>query len=112
MLESVRKEREFVVNLIESQVKSTFQNTYDSFNIGNTSVVGIKRYGSMATELAIETSDVDLAVVGLDLQGNKELQIQLMRKLCDQLELFIKTYSTIKFIDTATVPVIKLQVDL
>jgi hypothetical protein len=35
-----------------------------------------------------------------------------MKKLCDNLELFMKTYSTIKFIDTATVPVIKLQVDL
>ena len=35
-----------------------------------------------------------------------------MKKLCDNLELFKKTYSTIKFIDTATVPVIKLQVDL
>ena len=35
-----------------------------------------------------------------------------MKKLCDNLELFKKNYSTIKFIDTATVPVIKLQVDL
>ncbi len=112
MLESVRKEREFVVNLIESQVKSTFQNSHATFNFGNSSVVGIKRYGSMASELAIESSDVDLAVVGLDLNGNKDLQIQLMWKLCEQLELFMKTYSTIKFIDTATVPVIKLQVDL
>ena len=50
--------------------------------------------------------------MGLDLNGNKELQLQLMKKLCDNLEFFMKTYSTIKFIDTATVPVIKLQVDL
>ena len=50
--------------------------------------------------------------MGLDLKGNKELELQLMKKLCDNLELFKKTYSTIKFIDTATVPVIKLQVDL
>ena len=35
-----------------------------------------------------------------------------MRKLCDQLEIFMKTKSSLKFIDTATVPVIKLEIDL
>lgn len=36
-----------------------------------------------------------------------------MRKLCDQLELFMKNYiDSIKFIDTATIPVIKIIVDL
>ena len=73
MLDSVRKEREFVINSIHNQVKETFkQNT---FSQGNSSVVGIKLYGSMASGLAIEQSDVDLAVVGLDLNGNKEFQL-------------------------------------
>lgn len=113
MLDSVRKEREDVIKNIHTYVKETFKNTFtNGTSLGNSSVVGIKLYGSMASGLAIEQSDVDLAVVGLDLNGSKELQLQLMKKLCDNLEFFMKTYSTIKFIDTATVPVIKLQVDL
>ncbi len=44
---------------MESIVKNTFSNRY-----GN-GYVGIKIFGSMATELAIETSDVDLVVTGL-----------------------------------------------
>lgn len=111
-LQSVLKEREYVINSIHTYVKETFKSSFNQFNLGNSSVIGIKLYGSMASGLAIEQSDVDLAVVGLDLKGNKDLQIHLMKKLCDNLELFMKTYSTIKFIDTATVPVIKLQVDL
>ena len=45
---------------MEDIVKSTFQNKY-----GCQSYVGIKIFGSMATELAIETSDVDLVVTGV-----------------------------------------------
>jgi DNA polymerase sigma len=45
---------------METIVKQTFQNKY-----GN-GFVGIKIFGSMATELAIETSDVDLVVTGIN----------------------------------------------
>ena len=34
--------------------------------------MSIKVYGSMASGLAIEESDVDIAVVGLDFKNNKE----------------------------------------
>ena len=61
-------------------------------------------YGSMASGLAIEQSDVDLAVVGLDLQGDKDIQIREMRRLCDQLDCFMKSKLTsLKFIETASV---------
>lgn len=66
----------------------------------------------MASGLAIEQSDVDLAVVGLDFQGNRDIQVKEMKKLCEQLDIFMKTKSSLKFIETATVPVIKLQIDL
>lgn len=79
-LESVRKERQNAITTIEGIVKETYKNQYSQ---QNGSYVGIKMYGSMASGLAIEQSDVDLAVVGLNLQGNKELQIWEMRKLCD-----------------------------
>lgn len=65
----------------------------------------------MASGLAIDTSDVDLSVTGIDFKGNRELMIMEMRSLYDQLE-FLKTKSSIKFIETATVPIIKLQMDL
>jgi len=54
MLDSVRKEREYVINNIHTYVKETFKNTFNYFNLGNSSVVGIKLYGSMASGLAIE----------------------------------------------------------
>lgn len=35
-------------------------------------------YGSMASGLAIDSSDVDLAVTGLDFKGNRDLHIKEM----------------------------------
>jgi DNA polymerase sigma len=74
--------------------------------------VGIKLYGSMASNLAIQQSDVDLAVVGLDFKGNRDLLVLEMKKLSDQLELFLKSKIKLTFIPTATIPVIKLTIDL
>jgi len=62
--DSVRKERQGFISIVESIVKNTFTNRY-----GN-GFVGIKIFGSMATELAIESSDVDLVVTGINsIQG-------------------------------------------
>lgn len=58
--DSVRKERQGFISIVESIVKDTFSNRF-----GN-GYVGIKIFGSMATELAIETSDVDLVVTGIN----------------------------------------------
>ena len=38
-------------------------------------------YGSMASGLAIDSSDVDLAVTGLDFHGNKDSHLKEMREL-------------------------------
>jgi predicted nucleotidyltransferase len=40
--------------------------------------VKVMLYGSMAYKLAIEQSDVDLAVVGFDFKGIRSHQIQVM----------------------------------
>jgi len=58
--DSVRKEREAFISIVEARVKDTFSNKY-----GN-GYVGIKIFGSMATHLAIETSDIDLVVTGIN----------------------------------------------
>ena len=59
MRESVHRERQGLIKLIENTVKDRF-----SVKQGN-GYVGIKVFGSIATDLAIETSDVDIVVTGL-----------------------------------------------
>jgi DNA polymerase sigma len=66
-LESVHKERQSVIESLRNIVKGSYQKGYNSLSV-NTRI-----YGSMASGLAIEQSDVDLAVVGLDFQGNRDL---------------------------------------
>ncbi len=68
-------------------------------------------YGSMASGLAIDSSDVDLAVTGLDFNGSRDLHIKEMEELYHQLD-FIKSKSSVQFIESASVPVIKLYIDL
>ena len=83
----------------------------------------------MATELAIETSDVDLVVTGINQSAayggssygysrheysGKNQVLRMMQKLNDNL-LSLKREGKIhkiKFIQTASVPIIKLVVDL
>ncbi|CDW85158.1 UNKNOWN [Stylonychia lemnae] len=103
-LESVRKEREEAIKIIRRIVEGLYQQERNS--------VTIKQYGSMASNLAIDSSDVDLAVVGLEFCGNKDTQIYHMRRLIEQIQLHMKKYTKIQFIDQATVPVIKLEIDL
>ena len=103
---------------MESVVRDTFQNKY-----GN-GYVGIKIFGSMATELAIETSDVDLVVTGIRRDMNshhgyvsdsKNHMIQMMSKLNQSLidmNQNSRIIHKIKFISSATVPIIKLTIDL
>ena len=76
--------------------------------------VGVKQYGSQASFLAVDSSDVDLAVTGLKLGGDINTHIGEMRKLYFHLE-DKKSESFIKrceIIESASVPLIKLQVNL
>lgn len=64
----------------------------------------------MASGLAIDFSDIDLGVVGLDF-GDYDRHLCGMKQLVEKLEM-ITSISSIKLISSATVPVIKLSVDL
>ena len=66
-LDSVRKEREHMILLIERAVNSLFQ-------------ASVKQYGSQANSLAVDSSDVDLAVTAFNL-GNNQSQLIWMGKL-------------------------------
>jgi DNA polymerase sigma len=79
----VRKEREGAISIIEGIVKKNYNefNQNNQYNMSNNSFVGVKMYGSMASGLAIDSSDVDLSVTGIDFKGNRESLICEMRSL-------------------------------
>lgn len=76
-------------------------------------MVAVKQYGSQASSLAVDASDVDLAVTGLRLMDH-DSQITKMAVLTNELEQMISSDIQVKceFIQTASVPVIKLVCDL
>ena len=86
----VRKERQDFISIVESIVWDTFMNKYfDEY-------VGIKMFGLMATELAIETSDVDLFVTVISSSGrsyghnlSRNHILKMMQKHFDNLK-FLK----------------------
>lgn len=109
--DSVHKERQGLIGLIEQCVKDTFSQKF-----GN-GYVGIKIFGSIATDLAIETSDVDLVVTGVKIHEdrNKRNQvIKILQKLTDTLTPLKEEgqLHKINFIATANLPIIKLVADL
>lgn len=79
--------------------------------------VGTKIFGSIATDLAIETSDVDLVVTGVKIHEdrNKRTQVtKILQRLTDTLMPLKEEgqLHQINFIATATIPIIKLVADL
>ena len=90
-LDSVRKERESVIVMIENIVKQIFdknqhqQHTSRAKQQAVIVPVGIKQYGSQASFLAVDSSDVDLAVTGLKIGGDKGSQLREMRRLFTEL---------------------------
>lgn len=95
-----------MILIVERLVKKTFEVEMQS------QVVALKQYGSQASSLAVDLSDVDLAVTGLRLIDTAT-QIHQMTKLVRKLEQ-IEGGMLVKcdFIETASVPVIKLVSDL
>jgi DNA polymerase sigma len=72
-LDSVRKEREAAIAIIDRCVKHVFERQYTSRSGAPIIPVSIKQYGSQASHLAVDSSDVDLAVTGLKLNGDPGL---------------------------------------
>lgn len=71
---SVANERIEVHEIINRIVESTFppQTKYHGNSFVTQEKVSVKMYGSMASGLAITSSDIDLVVVGLDFKGNRD----------------------------------------
>ena len=71
--------------------------------------VTLHLFGSLATGLGLETSDMDLAIMGLNI-SDREVMVMKMHTLSTLL-LETNYFQEVKPIETASVPVIKLVSD-
>lgn len=103
MIADAEPKRTQVYELLQTTAKNTFADRKLSFDI----------YGSMATGLAIDTSDLDIAVTGaFDSNGTDERRnmVAALSALNKNLE-GLGCIKTKQFISSAMVPVIKLLID-
>jgi DNA polymerase sigma len=70
----------------------------------------IKKFGSLVTGLALESSDMDMAVTNLILP-DREMMIENLENFADCLKSW-EMIENLKAISTASIPVIKAIVDL
>ena len=70
----------------------------------------VEIFGSLKTGLALECSDMDMAIRGLDISDRTTLieDMHTLTQALDQWDLIHKLVS----IETASIPVIKAQIDL
>lgn len=99
VIENISIVRPIKIELIEKLKQDFFTNLKSINNI----IV----YGSFATDLSIEFSDVDLRIA-LDSKANLNEEIQKFIEYCQINEIF----EYVKPITTASVPVVKLCIDL
>ena len=95
-------ERTHVLTRLQALAERTFPHDHPK----------IELFGSLITGLALESSDMDLAVVGLEI-GDRYAMIEDLKKLSTILQIEFKgSIDTFKAIETASIPVIKMKVDL
>jgi predicted nucleotidyltransferase len=105
-LNNVERERNEAISIIRNLVRQAYpEHQYLHTRIG------VTLYGSMASGLAIDKSDIDLAVTGHSFHGNKDTQVTIMYLLVKRLEV-LSCKNTLQFIESATIPVIKMELDL
>ena len=100
VIKKVQEKKQYI-SLIIQKINSIVAELFGGF---------VHLFGSYATGFAIESSDIDLAVIGIEFQSRNALQdacIQLANAL-EHLPFVI----TCKSIITAKIPVIKLEIDL
>lgn len=95
-IEILKPERDFVFQKISRTVDAIYEGK----------VAKLLLFGSLSTGLALESSDMDLAVTGLYL-SDKYAMVTEMQKLANVLQKW-DFAENFKYIDTATVPVIKM----
>ena len=100
MIESYSEERSFVKDRIEKLAKDELKDDR----------IFVEIFGSLKTGLALEQSDMDMAIRGLDISDRTTL-IEDMHTLTQALDSW-DLIEELKSIETASIPVIKAQIDL
>ena len=99
-IEGFKTERTFVHKRIENIARNEL----------NCERIVVKVFGSLITGLALESSDMDMAITGLEITDRQTL-IEDMRTLTQALNSW-DLIKDLKSIDTASIPVIKAKIDL
>jgi DNA polymerase sigma len=99
-LKQLKPERDFVIKCIKDIASQIF--------VGETP--RLELFGSLVTGLALESSDMDLAVTGLHIDDRYQM-VNDLKNLATGLQEW-KVIESMKAIETASIPVIKLKVDL
>ena len=99
-IESYAEERNYVKEHIEKLAKDELKDER----------IFVEVFGSLKTGLALEQSDMDMAVRGLDISDRTTLieDMHTLTQALDAWDLIEKLVS----IETASIPVIKAQIDL
>lgn len=100
-LNLLKPEREFVISKLQEVVARAFDKEQPKIEI----------FGSIITGLALESSDLDLAVTGLRID-DRLMMIDDLQILAKALQSEWKSIESFKAIETASIPVIKMKVDL
>lgn len=101
-LEELRPYREQVCSMIQDLATGLFTD----------SDVSLFLYGSIEQGIGLDTSDIDIAIRGINCHLNKDLLVDCMEKLFKSIKegLGFKITSSL-FIETAMIPLIKLSVE-
>ena len=99
-IESFKAERDYVKTRIETIARSEL----------NCERIVVKVFGSVITGLALESSDMDMAVTGLDISDRNTLieDLHTLTRALGEWHLI----EELKSIETASIPVIKAKIDL
>lgn len=105
-------EREYLLAELQGLTNKIFSNSKHNSSASENQQIKLEIFGSMATGLALETSDMDVAVVGLEIEDRYGM-VENLKKLASGIQKEWSGYiEGFKAIDTATIPVIKMKVDL
>jgi len=99
-IDSFKEERKYVKEKIESIARAKL----------NCERIVVKVFGSIITGLALESSDMDMAVTGLEISDRNTL-IEDLHNLENALGEW-NLVQELKSIETASIPVIKAKIDL
>jgi DNA polymerase sigma len=118
-LRKAQKLREIAFEMIKSKILNLYSEKQRKKNQpGEKLKVKVEKYGSMATGLAIDSSDLDILVHDFIDQSSPRFRQLSREELIDEMKGLHAELSTLfaiqsnQLIESASVPVIKMQIDL